>query len=73
MTLINPEELTRTFSTSVGLANEDDKTPDTTPQKTLMTMVSSEKKNIESHQPLGALCPEQRTGQSTELKEVLHQ
>lgn len=33
-----------TLSTSVGFAKEDDKTPDTTPQNTLITMVSSEKK-----------------------------
>lgn len=30
-----------TLRTSVGLAREEDRTPDTTPQKTLMTMVSS--------------------------------
>lgn len=34
-----------TLSTSVGFAKEDDKTPDTTPQNTLITMVSSEKKD----------------------------
>lgn len=33
-----------TLSTSVGFAKEDDKTPDTTPQNTLITMVSSGKK-----------------------------
>lgn len=31
-----------TLSTSVGFAKEDDKTPDTTPQNTLITIVSSE-------------------------------
>lgn len=32
-----------TFSTSVGFAKDEDKTPDTTPQNTLITIVSSEK------------------------------
>lgn len=34
-----------TLRTSVGLARDDDRTPDTTPQKTLMTMVSSDRQH----------------------------
>lgn len=37
------EEILHTFSTSVGFAKEEDKTPDTTPQNTFITIVSSEK------------------------------
>lgn len=37
----DPRGRAPTFSTSVGLASVDDSTPDTTPQNTLITMVSS--------------------------------
>lgn len=46
-----------TLRTSVGLAREEDRTPDTTPQNTLMTIVSSDVKDTgNDHSHTAAKC-----------------